>query len=640
MERVVEQLGLQANPDFLYIPEDERDAWEGASISEAALALQLRLGVRQFSNSRIVSLTVQDRNPERAMLLVNSIMEAYVEKTLEDRLGTTVEAFEWLSVRLANLRSQLEASEDALVAFKDEHGVLTVSLADQQNSVSRRLAQWETGLRDIQSSRIALQARLNQLRQSNRDDPMEVHSSLLSNDIRITALRTSFLATLSEIEASSVRYGPQHPEILALEQRLQSIRDGLRAAVNDRIASLEGELREVMQTESGLSKQIADALEEGQRITQLETEYQRLNRERENNADIYDVLLKRTVETELNRQHSVAHARVVDQALKPEEPVSPLMLVASALGVAGGLLLGVLLAITRARMDRRIRSVESVESLGLTVLGVLPKIEQRSGFRNAAYLARRKHRDLDPPIDPNERELLVHKNPKSAAAECARSIRTNISFMSVQQQIKTILVTSPLPQEGKTTVAVTLAITMAQSGKRVLLVDTDLRRPRIHRLFGGRATVGMTSLLLRAAKLEEATKKTDIQNLDVLPCGPIPPNPAELLHTSRFRTLMNEMSVVYDLIVFDSPPLRAVTDAAIMATQVDGTVMVLRSDSTYRDALKFSLRQLDDVSAPILGGVVNDVVVTDRSYKGGGYYRYAYYSSDDNGVDSVRDAAE
>jgi len=208
-------------------------------------------------------------------------------------------------------------------------------------------------------------------------------------------------------------------------------------------------------------------------------------------------------------------------------------------------------------------------------------------------------------------------------------VRTNLAFMGMRGGLRSFVVTSAAPREGKSTVVINLATSIAQSGKKVLLIDTDLRRPRLHRTFSVAPALGVTSVLIGDAPLDEAIKATQVPRLDVLPCGPIPPNPSELLHTEQFRQLLATALAKYDHVIFDSPPLGAVTDAAIIAPQLDGVLIVVKSQSTTREAVRGAVRQLRDVSANILGAVLNDVDLNSGRYgESYYYYRSGYYTAD------------
>lgn len=214
------------------------------------------------------------------------------------------------------------------------------------------------------------------------------------------------------------------------------------------------------------------------------------------------------------------------------------------------------------------------------------------------------------------------------AAESCRTVRTNLMFMAAESPNKTMVVTSANPKDGKTTVATNIAIAMAQSGQQVLLVDTDLRRPRIHKAFGLDNRIGVTNVLLGERTLAQVTRDVGIDRLSVVACGPLPPNPAELLHTKQFERFLDEAAMQYDRVIFDSPPLQAVTDAAILASRCGGALLVVRAQATTRDSVISAIRSLRDVHANLLGGVLNDVEPS-RGGKGHGRGYYHYYRSEE-----------
>jgi capsular exopolysaccharide synthesis family protein len=261
----------------------------------------------------------------------------------------------------------------------------------------------------------------------------------------------------------------------------------------------------------------------------------------------------------------------------------------------------VALAFALEMLDTSLTTREQIEQhLRVPLLGIIPKVERVEG-------------QFEP-------EMAVVAAPTSAAAECLRSIRTNLLFMSPDKPLRTILVTSSGPGEGKTTTAAALAETMAGSGSRVLLVDADMRRPRIHKVFGLKGGAGLSSLILGEGTLDGAVVASAIPNVHVLPCGPTPPNPAELLHTANFSRLLEEMSRRFDRVVIDSPPAGIVSDAVVIATHVDGTLLVLKGGQTSRDAAQRTVRSLVDVKARVFGAVLNRVDLEDQRY--GQYYYY------------------
>ena len=234
---------------------------------------------------------------------------------------------------------------------------------------------------------------------------------------------------------------------------------------------------------------------------------------------------------------------------------------------------------------------------------------------------------------PKERDLYIHSHPKSSIAECCRTIRTNLMFLSPDKPVKTLVVTSAGAQEGKTTTLINMGMAFAQSGNRVLLIDTDMRKPRLHKSFGVSNELGLSTLIMGEGKLDDAIKSTDVPGLFILPSGPIPPNPAELLHTDNFKHLSRQLADKFDKIIFDSPPIGAVTDPLVLANQMDGTLLVLKISKTNRDMAEQAVRSLKDANARILGAVLNDVDLEkkEHGYYVGYYYGYGNYYGEGKG---------
>jgi capsular exopolysaccharide synthesis family protein len=278
------------------------------------------------------------------------------------------------------------------------------------------------------------------------------------------------------------------------------------------------------------------------------------------------------------------------------------------IGLAIGLVVGLMAAMLQDWMDQRLRSVDEIRStLDIPVLGVIPHILGKQ--------------------QPQERGQEVYLHPRSNVAEAYRTVRTAIFFGVPDAKSKTLLVTSPSPGDGKTTLASNLAIAIAQSGRRVLLIDADTRKPMIHRIFKLSDEVGLASVLLGKSTAEQAIQQTGMEGLSILPCGPIPPNPSEMLNSQAFMDMVNALCTQYDQLVIDSPPVEPVTDARILAASCDVTVLVLRADKSTRRPSAHARDALLGVGANLLGAVVNDVPRGQGGYayyNGQGYYRYAY----------------
>jgi capsular exopolysaccharide synthesis family protein len=549
---------------------------------------------------------------------------------MEDRLGATSSALEWLGKQLDTLKNQLEQSELALHQFSEQHSNLAVSLEDQQNIVAANIDQLSRALTSTKTRRIEAEARLGELKAALRDDPSDVHTSTILANPTIGQLRERYRTLVTEREALSVQYGEAHPKIVSINAQIGTVREAMRKAIGAMVSAAQSDLNEIQKIEKGEQGALGGANKVGLELNLQEITFRRLQRERDNTAKLYGTLLERTAQTDLTRALQVSYVRLVDQALVPNSSVSPRVRLSLSVGMLLGLLLGIAIAITLEQLDRVIRTVEDAEALGLTVLGVVPRIEEGGHASGPAY-ARRRRSNVAEVV--RNRDLVVHSHPKSSVAECCRTIRTNLSFMGAEHPIRTLVVTSASPREGKTTVALSLAISFAQSGKRVLVVDTDLRKPRTHKALGLPNARGVTTILVGEHNSKDVIQATEVPGLDVLTSGPIPPNPAELLHTEQFHDLLADLRRRYDHVIFDSPPLAAVTDAAIVGPQMDGVLLVVHGQKTTREALRSALRQLRDVKAHVVGGLLNDVDLSSRHYGYGSYYYYhgeGYYQSDDD----------
>lgn len=639
-ERVVQELDLNEDPTFPGDSADMPAGWRPISVQDAAVVLQARVTVAPVPDTRIVQVRVRDRNPERAATIANAIVHAYIDKTIEDRLGSTVTALEWLRQQLGSLRGDLESSEIELHHFWEEHDILSVSMEDRQNLVAGQLEQFSAALTAAQTHRIEVRARLGRLRMLAAQPSIDDVGAGFEDYPGIQTLQTSLQTSLAERESLATRYGSEHPRIQELGREIEATRGSLRTELAGVIRSAESELHEAAEIEAGLTHAVDEANAAGLQLNLLAIEYSRLERERENQAHLYQMVLERTTETDLTRMLRTTHVRAVDSALVPSSPVSPRLMVNLASGAGGGLVLGFAIALLLARLDRRIKTVRQAEEAGLTILGVVPEIDETvaigSTKKPVPKPTRRRRRPGSVPEQSESpgRDLIAHTHPMSSASENLRAIRTNLMFMAADHPIRTLAVTSGSPREGKTTVAINLAISVAQSGKRVLLVDTDMRRPRLHHAFGVDSRSGLTNILVGEASVSDVVRTTVVPGLGLLPCGPIPPNPSELLHRERFQQFIAEAEKAYDFVIFDSPPLGPVTDAAVLGPQVDGVLIVVKSQKTTMESLSNVLRQLSDVGATVVGGVINGFDPKHSRYETGSYYYYRregyYYSSDEH----------
>ncbi|MBN1769959.1 MAG: polysaccharide biosynthesis tyrosine autokinase [Deltaproteobacteria bacterium] len=620
--RVVALHSLGANRTFLGVPED-LDVYEPLSDAMATEMLRGMIVVDPVKDSRLVAISVDHTDQGLAQLLSNAVADAYVEYNRDVALESTVNARDWLIKQAETWAKTLRDAEQRAVDFRKINNLLSVNLEDQRNQVANEMDWVAQRLSETRSHRLQLEAKKAEIEEQVRKRGVTSVSiaEVLASPVLQTMKARLFEKNLERDSLAQIA-AENWPEMRQRDTELETIRTGIRQEVQTILRAIDADYTETAAYEQQLVARQSELQEQAIALGGKELTYTQLVREKENAERIYQLINNRSEETTLSTELSqINNVRVLDPALRPEVPIRPRVKLNLALAIVIGLLGGIGLAFLLEALDTSVKTQEDVEKgLGLAFLGIIPTFTGEASSRRRRR-RRRKHRapELRTTGHP---DLFCHDNPKSSAAECCRSIRTNILFMSPDRPPRKLLVTSASPQEGKTTVAISLAITMAQSGSRVLIVDSDMRRPRVHTAFGLENEDGLSTAILGMRKVEELVRPTQVPGLDILTCGPIPPNPAELIHTERFKEVVAQLERLYDRVVFDSPPIIAVTDPVILSRHVDGAILVVKSMVTNRRAAKFAVKQMRDVGGNILGAVLNDLDLENREY---GYYHYYYY---------------
>jgi len=593
---------------------------EGDLLEAGNLIIEMR-EVKPGKDSRKFTVSAVHTNPEMAKAVANALVDAYVDYSLARRRDSSTGAETWLSARLEQLEDELKQSEQQLQDFRRTNKMLTDSLQDALNGLAIRIVGFNKKLDELQIQRIYLGAEITQLKRLKRKDPMNDASVGMVKNPIIEGLKLSYSTQYQKLIELRGDYLEKHPKIQAQEAVLENIRKEMQQEAALTLLVMQAKYRVVASTESEVKVALRKAESEGMAMGEKSLEFHRMERLTKQKVKYYELVLSRYVESGLAKQLNANNVRILDRAMMPKVPFSPRLHVNLAIAFAIGLILGLGLVFLLHFMDNTVKTQEDIEHLvGLPYLGLLPSIHSEK--------KRRRRKGSPKPLPepegvPATAELFQWLNPKSQVAEHCRSIRTNLLFMSPDKPLKALLVTSSMPQEGKTTVALNIAISMAQSGEKTLIVDTDMRRPRVHKALGLTASVGVSAVLVGEKTIDEVILETPVDNLYCMPCGATPPNPAELLHTKRFKEFVADLLTRYDKVVFDSPPIGAVTDPVILSKAVDGTILVVKSGVTARQLLAKTGRVLQDVKANVLGVVLNDIDPERRTY--GGYYHYYYY---------------
>jgi len=441
-----------------------------------------------------------------------------------------------------------------------------------------------------------------------------------------TADSTSLLSKLQQQESdlrtqiaqSEVQLGPSHPRIRELNNQLLRVQTSLRAEHDKLGARIKTEFQAASQRESMLHAAMEAQKQQANALNENAIEYSLLKRDVDTNRQLYEGLLQKLKEASISAGLRSSNIRIVDVARVPLAPSRPdrrrNIMLAFAMGLVGGVVLAFLLE----AVDNTVRTPEQAQAItNLPPLGIIPaSAHVLIGTRaQKALAARSGHRDGI--------ELVTYRRPKSDISESYRALRTAILLSSTGAPPKVMLVTSALPQEGKTTTSINTAVVLAQKGARVLLVDADLRRPSIHKVFNIQPKVGLSTLLTGSSKLENTiTHVPQLPNLFLLPAGPPPPHPAELLGSTLMKQYIDQWRKEYDHIIFDTPPALSVTDSILLSVDMDSVILVTRSGNTTKAALRRARELLAQVNARVLGVVVNAVDVNSPDY-----YHYYYYGS-------------
>jgi succinoglycan biosynthesis transport protein ExoP len=604
-------------------------------IEVAVSVLRGRTAVEPVKMSRLFHIKVEDTDPRRARRLSDAISNAFIDQNLQTAVNSSIEAVSWLGGQVDHVKQQLERDENALHDFKQTNDLPSTSINESSNMLRLEMVDYNTALTHTRTRKEELLARNTELAKVTQANPDDLPSSELLSSGYLQQLRTQYQQAVKDRAALVAEgKGENHPLVKSLTGRVEETSAAMLAEVRNIRASVERDLAIAEHEETGERALFEETRRRAVELNMKEIEYHRLDRSRDENEKLFELLTTKMKEADLARMMRGNNIRIVDPAEQPGGPVRPQIPVNVGIGALAGLVLGLAFTWIREQLDKSVKTPQDLEEqLGTTFLGLLPEL---AGDAERKPRGRRRGTGPFAPVPGSHVELVVHEHPLSGIAEAARSIRTNIMFMNPDRPYRRLLISSAAPMEGKTTVACSIAIALAQGGQRVCIVDCDLRRPRIHRVFERAGDAGVTNVMVGEATVDEVAKPTVVPNLWSVPAGPVPPSPADLLHSERFRRFLDELSERFDRVVIDSPPLAAVTDSAVLSTLVDGTVFVVRAFKTSKQLARQGLRTLHDVDARVVGTVLNAVNLNKHEYS---YYHYYYYKREGYRPLSANDGA-
>jgi succinoglycan biosynthesis transport protein ExoP len=576
------------------------DADETAAQSKAIDTFLVHLTVAPIRNSRLVDVKYQLPDSALATSIVNALAKNYIEQNLEYKFTASKDASDWLGARLAEERKAVEVAEAKLQQYREQNDA--ISLTDRENITVQKLADLNAALTRAKTERIQKQAMYQQL-QATQADPTKIDTfpAILTN--AFIQQQKGELADLQRQYAQlSEKFGDKHPDIIKIKSAIQLSQIKLTGEIGKVVQSVRSEYLAAQAQENSLAGALNQQKTEALSMNRKAIDYGVLDRDVESSKQIYNSLLQRAKETGVSGELKSSNIRVVDPAEQPRRPISPRTSLNELLALLTGTVLACGLVFFFEYMDSRIKTPDEIRAhLGLAHLGLLPAMDQKDG----------KYPLLSGGVPAN-------------FSEAFRALRTNVLFSSAQEGARALVVTSTGPGEGKSMVASNLAISLAQAGQRVLLIDADMRKPKAHEIFGFKQEPGLSNVMVGSTKASDAVRKTTISGLWVLGAGRIPPNPAELLGSARFREFVTSLKAHFDWIIIDTPPVMAVTDSVLVANHASGVVFVVGAEMTSHHAARRAIEQLEQANAKFVGAVLNRVDLKHNAYYYSQYYRREY----------------
>ena len=605
--RVIDRLELADQPEFRGL-----DPQRG----ELADAFADRLQVAPVRNSRLVKVSFQSRNPELSARVANGVTETFIAQQLDHRVEATRHASDFLSTHVEDARRALEGAETQLTRFLEANDILFVATdrvndraGERQSLVGQQLVTLSEALLKARAERIAKQSLLAQAGRADADSlPAVLQNSL------ITHLKQEATSLEGKYRELSQTFKPEYPRLQRLGENIAQIRRQLREEVRRVVEAIRNEYASALQNETELRKLMDEQQGRVKAVDAQMARYNVLRREVDANRELYATLSSRLKETRISGTLLASNISVVDRAEAPVSPTHPRTVLNLLLGGVIGIFGGVAVAFFFEYLDTSIRDPREVEALlRLPTLGLVPA--------RAALASHALERRANGPF-----ALVAHDSTSSMLAEAFRGLRTSVVYATPERPPKTLLVTSLQQQDGKTSVSTNCAISLAQLGGDVLLIDADMRHPNLHEILGVTQIPGLSDLLAGGVEIGEVVRPTKIPGLYVIPAGPVPVNPTELLASRRLTDALASLEGRFAHIVIDTPPMLGISDTLVLAPRVEGVILVLRHGRANRSSAQRAVHMLGAIRARILGVVLNHVDA--GSFRGEGYGYYYHHDSE------------
>lgn len=619
-QKVVKALALVRHPEF--DPRQQPKPWyaqwsrsaPGPTPSDDEVEDQVidavmgRVSVQSVRNTQLVKVSFDSRIPDVAASVPNALATIFITSDLDAKTATSRRAFSFLTEQGEELKKKLVESENALQAFREREKIVETK-ASSLSGVGRQFDQLTISLLEARKKRADVEVLYNQVaaaRQRGRAEPLDTLPAISGNPL-VLRFKEAVAEAERRLADASKRYGPEHPKLIAAQADLKVAQENFQRQVASVVETVSKDYEVAKANEAAMERALAQAKQDVQGFNRKEFELSSLEREVASNRQQYDLFMQRAKEIRIGDMESPV-ARVIDHARTPKLPVGPNARLIVAMALLGALAAGVAFALLLERLDNTVKATHEVESkLGVKSIGIVQFIQG----------------DGRVPV-----ERMFQEEGQNSFSEAIRTIRSDVLLSGIDLPQKTLLLTSAVPNEGKTTVACNLAFALSEVTE-TLLLEADMRRPKLEHVFvEGKGRPGLSELVSGSAKLEQCLYRPSGSSLSVLQAGDIPPNPLELLSSKRFVETLKSLRERFAMIVVDSAPVQLVSDAIVLSQFASSVLLIVKADDTPYQVVRNSVTRLLRAGSPLLGAVLNqiDIEKADAYYGEYSGYGNAYYS--------------